>query len=177
MNVKRCSLCVEFTVVEFETIVNPLLSKSLQCNDCYYAGCYVIITDKMHTFYINLVKSSRFFTYPPGLTFKTSTWCSLCVECFVRISEQTAAFALYVVKLLVFMVFITVVQSVYSAVRTNSLYKADYVSSLEVPCFNSIILSLLNGFCWFLLHRYITMRGSKNKVCGMFFKKSHTENR
>jgi hypothetical protein len=41
--------------------------------------------------------------------------------CFVRISEQTATFALYIVKRLVF---ITEVESVYSAVRTESvLYK------------------------------------------------------
>jgi hypothetical protein len=40
--------------------------------------------------------------------------------CFVRISEQTATFALYDIKRLVF---ITEVESVYSAVRTESLYK------------------------------------------------------
>ena len=56
---------------------------------------------------------------------KNSTWRSLCVECFVRISEQTATFALY------WLVFITVVESVYCAVRTDSLDKADYVSSLN----------------------------------------------
>ena len=32
------------------------------------------------------------------------------------------------------MVFITVVESVYSAVRTDSLHKADYVSSLKGSC-------------------------------------------
>jgi hypothetical protein len=42
--------------------------------------------------------------------------------CFVRISEQTATFALYSIKRLVF---ITEVESVYSAVRTESLYKTD----------------------------------------------------
>jgi hypothetical protein len=42
----------------------------------------------------------------------------------VRISEQTAAFAVYVIN---WLVFITVVESVYSAVRTDSLYKANYV--------------------------------------------------
>jgi hypothetical protein len=52
----------------------------------------------------------------------------LSIERFVRISEQTATFGLYAVKRLVF---ITVVESVYSAVRTDSLYKADYVSSLK----------------------------------------------
>jgi len=67
-------------------------------------------------------------TVPPALKFKNSTWCSLCVECFVRISEQTATFALYIINRLVF---ITVVESAYSAVRTDSLYKADYVSFLE----------------------------------------------
>ena len=47
-----------------------------------------------------------------------STRRSLCVECFVRISEQTATFALYVIN---WLVFITVVESIYCAVRTNSL--------------------------------------------------------
>ena len=51
-----------------------------------------------------------------------------CVECFVRISEQTATFALYIIN---WLAFITVVGSVYCAVRTDSLYKADYVSSLK----------------------------------------------
>jgi len=55
-----------------------------------------------------------------GLTFKNSTWFSLCVECFVRISEQAAVLEVYVINGLVF---ITAVESVYSAVRTDSLYK------------------------------------------------------
>jgi hypothetical protein len=42
--------------------------------------------------------------------------------CFVRISEQTATFALQNIKKLVF---VTEVESVYSAVRTESLYKTD----------------------------------------------------
>jgi len=50
-----------------------------------------------------------------GLTFKNSTRCSLGVECFVRISEQTATLVSYVIN---WLVFITVVKSVYSAVRT-----------------------------------------------------------
>ena len=35
-------------------------------------------------------KAQRFVYVPQGLTFKNSIWRSLCVECFVRISEQTA---------------------------------------------------------------------------------------
>jgi hypothetical protein len=42
--------------------------------------------------------------------------------CFVGISEQTASFALQNIKKLVF---ITQVESVYSAVHAESLYKAD----------------------------------------------------
>jgi hypothetical protein len=42
--------------------------------------------------------------------------------CFVRISEQTATFALQNIKRLVF---ITEVGSVYSAVRVESLYTTD----------------------------------------------------
>ena len=48
---------------------------------------------------------------------------------FLLISEQTAAFAVCVIN---WLVFITVLESVYSAVRTYSLYKADYVSFLKV---------------------------------------------
>ena len=46
----------------------------------------------------------------------------------MRMSEQTAAFADVYIKGLVF---VTVVESVYSAVRTDSLYKADDVLSLK----------------------------------------------
>jgi hypothetical protein len=42
--------------------------------------------------------------------------------CFVRISEQTATFALQNIKRLVF---VTEVETVYSAVRTESVYKTD----------------------------------------------------
>jgi hypothetical protein len=48
---------------------------------------------------------------------------------FLKISEQTATFALYIIN---WLVFITVAQSVYSMVQTDSLYKADYTSSLKV---------------------------------------------
>jgi hypothetical protein len=44
--------------------------------------------------------------------------------CFVRISEQTETFALQNIKRLVF---ITEVESVYSAVRPDSLYKTDTI--------------------------------------------------
>jgi len=47
--------------------------------------------------------------------------------CFVRISEEIT-YAKHIINILVF---ITVVESVYCAVRTDSLYKADYVSSLK----------------------------------------------
>jgi hypothetical protein len=48
--------------------------------------------------------------------------------CFVRILEQTATFALYSIKILFF---ITEVESVYSAVRAESLHKTDHLSSLK----------------------------------------------
>ena len=47
---------------------------------------------------INLSKPSGYFSYQPGLTFKNSTWYKLCFEYFVRISEQTATFALYIIN-------------------------------------------------------------------------------
>ena len=51
-------------------------------------------------FYLNTVLTSQslaVYYVPPGLILKNTTWCSLCIECFVTISEQTAAFALYVI--------------------------------------------------------------------------------
>ena len=68
-------------------------------------------------------KAYRFLYVPTGLKFNNSTWCPLCVECFVRISEHTATFPLYIINRLIF---ITEMESVYSAVRTDFLYKADY---------------------------------------------------
>jgi hypothetical protein len=44
--------------------------------------------------------------------------------CFVRISEKTATFALQNINRLIS---ITEVESVYSAVRTESLYKTDTI--------------------------------------------------
>jgi len=43
-------------------------------------------------------KAYRFLYVPPGITLKNSTWCSLCVECFVHISELTATFASYIIS-------------------------------------------------------------------------------
>jgi hypothetical protein len=54
--------------------------------------------------------------------------------CFVRISEQTATFALLNINGLVF---ITEVESVYSAVRTESLYKTDALRRERVNIKNS----------------------------------------
>ena len=55
----------------------------------------------------------------------------LALRYFVQISEQAATFALFALYVINWLLFITVVESVYSAVRTDSLYKADYVSSLK----------------------------------------------
>jgi len=78
---------------------------------------------------LNPFKAYRFLYVPPGLKLKNSTWCSLCFECFLRISEETATFASYTIN---WLVFITAVESVYSAVRSDFLHKADYVSSFKV---------------------------------------------
>jgi len=48
--------------------------------------------------------------------------------CFVRLSEQTAVISLYNTN---WLVFITEAESVYCAVRTESLNKTDTVSSLK----------------------------------------------
>ena len=51
---------------------------------------------------------------------KYSTWWSHCLVCSIRISEQTAGLSFYSINRLNF---ITDVESVYSAVRTESLYR------------------------------------------------------
>jgi hypothetical protein len=76
----------------------------------------------------NLLKPSGFFTYRQVYHSKILHGARFVFICFVRISEGTATFALYVINLLLF---ITVLESVYSAVRTDALYKAVYVSSLK----------------------------------------------
>jgi hypothetical protein len=47
---------------------------------------------------------------------------------FFAVLRTDSDFALYIIN---WLVFITVVESVHSAVRTDSLYKADCVSSLK----------------------------------------------
>ena len=59
---------------------------------------------------------------PPGLKFKHFTWWLHSAYVF---SEQTVTFTIYDINSLVF---ITEVESVYSAVRTDSLYEKDTFS-------------------------------------------------
>jgi hypothetical protein len=61
---------------------------------------------------------------------------------FVRISEQTATFALQNINRLVF---ITEVDSVYSAVRTESLYKTDMLRLYRVNLTVPQVLKRFNG--------------------------------
>jgi hypothetical protein len=63
--------------------------------------------------------------------------------CFVRILEQTATFALQNIKRLVF---ITEVESVYSAVRTESLYETDTLRLYRVK--QHIVAICLNEIHW-----------------------------
>jgi len=71
----------------------------------------------------NLLKPSGFCTYHQVKHSEILHGARFALSVFVRIWEQTAAFALYIIN---WLVFITVVQSIYSAVRTDSLCKADY---------------------------------------------------
>jgi hypothetical protein len=76
---------------------------------------------------INPFKPSSFFTYHQVFNIQ-KFYMVLALRCFVRISEQTATLVLYIIN---WLVFITVVESVYSAVRTGSLNKAVCASSLK----------------------------------------------
>jgi len=77
---------------------------------------------------LNLLKPSGFFTYHLVEHLKTLHGAHAAFMCFVWISEQTATFGVYIID---WLVFINVVESVYSAVRTDSLYTADYVQTLN----------------------------------------------
>ena len=64
-----------------------------------------------------------------SLTFKTVRSAHIVFTCFVFIWEQTATCATYSIN---WLVFITEMKSVYSAVRTGSLNKAVFASSVKV---------------------------------------------
>jgi hypothetical protein len=78
---------------------------------------------------ITLLKPNGYYTYMSSLTFSSFTFCpQSALACFVCISEQTATFGLYNINRTVF---IKEAESVYCAVRTESLNKTDYFSSLK----------------------------------------------
>lgn len=82
-------------------------------------------------------KAWRCLYVQPGLTFKNS-WC------FVRISQQRATFALHAINWLVFN---TVLESVYNAVLTASFYTEDYASSLKVETSYTMLWAPLVIIC------------------------------
>jgi hypothetical protein len=70
---------------------------------------------------LNLLKPSGNYIRP-GLTLKNSTWCPHCVYVFCTDLRTNSDFCVTNIKRLAF---ITEVESVYSAVRAQSLYKTD----------------------------------------------------
>jgi hypothetical protein len=69
--------------------------------------------------YFNLLNPSGYFAYHQVEYWKILHGDYIAFTCFVWVSEQTVTFSLYIINRLVF---ITEVESVYSAVRTESLY-------------------------------------------------------
>jgi len=70
-------------------------------------------------------EASRLLYVPPGLTLKFIDGAHIAFMCLVRISQQTATFALHNISRLAC---ITKLGSVYCEVRTDSLYKTDTFS-------------------------------------------------
>jgi hypothetical protein len=70
----------------------------------------------------NILKPSGKFTCHQASHSKIHRCAHITFMCFVRILEQAATSALYNIKRLVF---ITEVESIYCAVRSESLYKTD----------------------------------------------------
>ena len=77
----------------------------------------------------NLLKPTGFFTFQKALHSKILHGDYIAFICFVWLSAETVSMALYIIDI---MVFITEVESVYSAVRTESLYKKDTSRSENV---------------------------------------------
>jgi hypothetical protein len=77
---------------------------------------------------LNLLKPSCNFTYHQVQHSIILHGAHVAFMCFVHISEQTATFTVNISNSFFI---ITEVESVYCAVRTESLYKTDYVSSLK----------------------------------------------
>jgi len=109
------------------------------------------ITEANHHFWINAPDSYNILTFEiVAVSVHTAMfniqkfYMILALRCFVRTWEQTAAFVVYIIT---WLVFIAVVESVYSAVRTDSLYKADSVWSLNNRCGKC----LQRGTDWFLI--------------------------
>lgn len=75
----------------------------------------------------NRLEPTSNFNVPQGLTLKNLHFYHMEFVCFVLFSEQTANFAVCNIKRLIF---ITLVESVYRAVRIESLYNT-YGSSLN----------------------------------------------
>ena len=65
---------------------------------------------------------ARYFTYRQGKHEKILNGDDIAFMCFVWLSQQTVTFALYIINRLIF---ITKVESVYSAVRTECLYNTE----------------------------------------------------
>jgi hypothetical protein len=80
---------------------------------------FLLYHQRMH---INLLKPACYFTHHQVLHSTILHGDYLAIICFMWLSERRVTFALYIVKSLVF---ITEVESVYIAVRTEYLYKTD----------------------------------------------------
>jgi hypothetical protein len=79
---------------------------------------------------ISKLRSPVISFHTASLTFNNSTFCSHTLfMCFVWIKELTAIFSLYSIN---WLVFISMIECVYCAVRTGSSYKTHNVSSLKV---------------------------------------------
>ena len=75
-------------------------------------------SDILYWEFINLLKPAGYYTYNQVQQQKILHADYIVFMCFVWLSEQTATFALYIIKR---MIFVTEVESVYCAVRTESL--------------------------------------------------------
>ena len=101
-------------------------------NNCYFSLCYCNADRLIHRVpFIEVSYPYRAYWLrgaPPVWHSTTVRSAHTLFMCFVLISEQTATSATYSIN---WLVFITEIKSVYSEVRTGSLYKAVCASSVK----------------------------------------------
>ena len=97
----QCNATHRSVALEYQTLNTHMTLPDASVKILHYSNDFSVSRYHVLCFYTSLTfvqpfKAYRFLYVPPGLTFRNSTWCSICVERFVRSTEQTANFAIFI---------------------------------------------------------------------------------